>query len=219
MKDEFDMSQFKDEFIKEVSDTLEAMEKELLELEKHPEDMELLNSIFRDAHTIKGSAAFLNFKYMKELTHKMENILDELRTGKIKANTEIIDILFKSSDCLKQMVNNIIEGKSDKLDIAGIISEIVNISNKKIEKISEKINEIEKTAVEVRNETKQEAKQEKFKEELKVETTEPVEIETELKKDEIQIKGINSIRVDTKRIDAIMNMVSELVTGRNRLCR
>ncbi len=68
MKDEFDMSQFKDEFIKEVSDTLEAMEKELLELEKHPEDMELLNSIFRDAHTIKGSAAFLNFKYKIPIT-------------------------------------------------------------------------------------------------------------------------------------------------------
>lgn len=217
MKEEFDMSQFKDEFIKEVSDTLEAMEKELLELEKNPDDMELLNSIFRDAHTIKGSAAFLNFKYMRELTHKMENILDELRNGKMKATAEIIDILFKSSDCLKQMVNNIIEGESDKLDIVGIVSEMVNISNKKTEKIAEKIDESVEIQAEAVVEIKKEIKNEKSENELEIETEEAVEKEATLKKDEVQIKGINSIRVDTKRIDAIMNMVSELVTGRNRL--
>ncbi len=217
MKDEFDMSQFKDEFIKEVSDTLEAMEKELLELEKNPEDMELLNSIFRDAHTIKGSAAFLNFKYMRELTHKMENVLDELRNGKMKATAEIIDILFKCSDCLKQMVNNIIEGESDKFDIAGIVSEMVNIAAKKSEKSEEKKEEITKIEPEVIVEKKENIKPENLENKETAEEKEQIEPEENVKKEEVQIKGINSIRVDTKRIDAIMNMVSELVTGRNRL--
>jgi two-component system, chemotaxis family, sensor kinase CheA len=226
MKDEFDMSQFTDEFIKEVSDTLEHMEKEMLILEKNPEDRELLNSIFRDAHTIKGSAAFLNFKFIKELTHKMENILDELRTGKMKATGEIIDLLFKSSDCLKQMVNNIIEGQSDEMDIVGIVLELVDAVNKKgIEAVKKEVKikdseiiEYQKKEIKIEEYNKTEIKADnKIDSKDIIESLEHVENLENIKKDEIHIKGTNSIRVDTRRIDAIMNMVSELVTGRNRL--
>lgn len=225
MKDEFDMSQFTEEFIKEVSDTLEHMEKDMLIMEKNPEDRELLNSIFRDAHTIKGSAAFLNFKYIKELTHKMENILDELRTGKMKVTGEIIDLLFKSSDFLKQMVNNIIERQSDEMDIVEIVSELVEAVNKKeVEIIKKEKNKEYKESIEnKKEEIKQEDTEIKLNREKKIEnkdiieSLEYVENLENIKRDEIHIKGINSIRVDTKRIDAIMNMVSELVTGRNRL--
>lgn len=231
MNDELDMNLFIDEFIKETSDIVENLDRELLELEQNPNNKELLNSIFRDAHTIKGSAAFLNFKYIKELTHKMESLLDKLRNEEIIVTTEIVDILFKSIDFLKSMLNSIMEGKSDEADIVEIVKEILNCSEGVItekavyEKISESNKEEIKTETEeeIKTEKKQKIEKEITEEQKVTELVKDREINSEIeeerieKKDEIQVKSTNTIRVDTKRIDNIMNMVSELVTGRNRL--
>lgn len=241
MNDELDMNMFIDEFIKETSDIIENLDRELLELEQNPNDKELLNSIFRDAHTIKGSAAFLNFKYIKELTHKMESLLDKLRNEEISVTSEIVDVLFKSIDFLKNMLNSIMDGKSDETDIVEIVRELLKCAEgvpaekATTEKIKE--NEIESSeetkktvAKEIKTNKKTKIKKEIIEEkedvieEKKVMTVvEEIDINDEIeeekmeKRDEIQVKVTNTIRVDTKRIDNIMNMVSELVTGRNRL--
>lgn len=250
MSEEFDMSQFTEEFIKEASDTVEHLDKELLLLEKNPKDIELLNAIFRDVHTIKGSAAFLDFKYIKELSHKTESLLDKLRNSEMVVSGKIMDLLFKSVDLLKKMVNNIIDKQTDKMDIVDIVQELLNVVQGKDErKTSEVIAEKKNISAErIEKNTKQDVKKkdefyekkeqsyeeliekeniiEKTGKQEGIDNVEKVEenklpdtiekIITE-KREDVQIKGINSIRVDTKRVDIIMNLVSELVTGRNRL--
>lgn len=89
-------------FLDESRENLVQLNKLLLELEKTPENKELLNEIFRIAHTIKGMSATMGFNNIATLTHNMENILDDLRKDKIKASKHIVDLLFFSFDALEK---------------------------------------------------------------------------------------------------------------------
>lgn len=237
MSDMFDMSQFADDFIEEANEIMEHLDKELLELENKPSNKELLNSIFRSAHTLKGSAAFLNFVYIKELTHKMENLLDKLRNGEMVVTTIIMDTLFDSMDYLKKMLNNIMSGSNDEMDIHEIVAKLGDLGDGKIVERVSKIEVVsEKANVEEVNEDIKEEEEAIKKEEKGIDSTAVTEEKVELAKkseekhehikkekevktegEDVQVKGVNSIRVDTRRIDMMMNLVSELVTGRNRL--
>ncbi|MCX7796981.1 MAG: chemotaxis protein CheA [bacterium] len=89
-------------FLDESKENLVRLNKLLLELESKPDNQELLNEIFRIAHTIKGMSATMGFNNMATLTHNMENILDDLRKGKLKADRDIINLLFFSFDALEK---------------------------------------------------------------------------------------------------------------------
>ncbi len=89
-------------FLDESKENLVQLNKLLLELEPDPDNKELLNEIFRIAHTIKGMSATMGFNNMATLTHNMENILDDLRKGKLKADRDIINLLFFSFDALEK---------------------------------------------------------------------------------------------------------------------
>lgn len=89
-------------FLDESKENLVRLNKLLLELETAPDNKELLNEIFRIAHTIKGMSATMGFNNMATLTHSMENILDDLRKGKFKADRDIINLLFFSFDALEK---------------------------------------------------------------------------------------------------------------------
>lgn len=104
------------EFIAESREHLESLEPKLLQLEKTPGDFELLNSIFRTFHTIKGSASFLDLTQLIEVSHKLENVLDKLRKKKIEVNPEIIDILFKGMDIVKSLIEDIASGEEERIE-------------------------------------------------------------------------------------------------------
>jgi len=109
-----DMS-FYEDFVTEAQDHFENLEKHFLELEENPEDLDVLNTIFRSVHTIKGASGFLGLKVIGELSHKGENILDDLRKGKMKVTPEVIDVLLDTFDLLKVLVDNVklkIEGEN-----------------------------------------------------------------------------------------------------------
>lgn len=89
-------------FLDESRENLIQLNKLLLELEKNPYNKELLNEIFRIAHTIKGMSATMGFNNIATLTHNMENILDDLRKDRIKANRDIVNLLFFSLDALEK---------------------------------------------------------------------------------------------------------------------
>lgn len=89
-------------FLDESKENLVQLNKLLLELETDPDNRELLNEIFRIAHTIKGMSATMGFNNIATLTHNMENILDDLRNGKIRADRDIINLLFFSFDALEK---------------------------------------------------------------------------------------------------------------------
>lgn len=115
-----------DTFVEETKENLEVMEEGLLELEKDPNNDEVINSVFRAMHTIKGGAGLMGLDEMSSLAHALENVLDDIREKKIALSEDISTILFEGYDLLLHMVN---EG-----DLHGeaIQSEISNVKSKLI---------------------------------------------------------------------------------------
>ncbi len=100
-----DFSQFQDAFFEEAAEHLAIVEDGLLRLEQHPEDLDLLNKIFRSAHSIKGTSGMFGFNAVAQFTHKMETLLDLLRNGQKVVTPQIADLLLKSTDCLKTLID------------------------------------------------------------------------------------------------------------------
>ncbi len=99
-----DLSRFQESFFTESAEHVETIESGLLELEQRPQDLDLLNRIFRAAHSIKGNAGMFNFTAIGGLTHQMENVLDLLRNEKMPVTPPIIDTLLRSLDGLKSLL-------------------------------------------------------------------------------------------------------------------
>lgn len=118
------------DFIAEAREHLETIEPNLLELEKEPQNLELLNEIFRPMHSLKGASGFLGLNKINRLAHKAENILDELRKGNMLINSEIMDVILSATDALRHMIDNVEasmnEGDVDIETIYGQIDAIMN---------------------------------------------------------------------------------------------
>src|SRR5690242_2412655 len=108
-----DMNQYLEIFIEESQEHLQNLNQSLLGLETNPKDMQILNEIFRVAHTIKGMAGTMGFTRMTSLTHQMENVLDAIRNGKIEVTTFIVDVLFECLDFLENSVNHIASNSTE----------------------------------------------------------------------------------------------------------
>jgi len=100
-----DLSQFRQTFLQESADHIALMESGLLELRSAPADIELLNSIFRCAHSIKGGAGSFGLTSLVRFTHSLENLLDRLRSTEIQATEVVIDILLRSVDILRTLID------------------------------------------------------------------------------------------------------------------
>jgi two-component system chemotaxis sensor kinase CheA len=101
-----DFAQFQDAFFEEAAEHLAVVEEGLLQLEQHPNDLDLLNKIFRSAHSIKGTAGMFGFAAVAQFTHKMETLLDLLRNGQKAGSPTLTDLLLKSTDCLKTLIES-----------------------------------------------------------------------------------------------------------------
>lgn len=95
------------DFIIEAKEHLETIEPTLLELEREPENLDLLNDIFRPMHSLKGASGFLGLDIMNALTHRAENVLDELRKGTIQVTTNIMDVILEATDALRLIIDNL----------------------------------------------------------------------------------------------------------------
>ena len=112
-----DLSQFQDAFFEESSEHLTTIEDGLLHLEQRPDDFDLLNRIFRAAHSIKGNSGMFGFTAVGQFTHKMETLLDQLRNGKFSVTPEITDILLRSTDQLKILIEAARGGAAPETDL------------------------------------------------------------------------------------------------------
>lgn len=125
-----DMSQYLGVFIEETKEHLQSLNENLLLLEGSPDNMDILNEIFRMAHTLKGMSGTMGFSRMQKLTHDMENVLSEIRNGKIHVNPDIVDILFKCLDALEkytdEIINTGIDGTEDNQHIIDSLNAIIN---------------------------------------------------------------------------------------------
>jgi len=106
-----DNSVYRDLFFEESDDNLQTLNDNILELEQEPDNIDLINSIFRVAHTLKGMSATMGYDVMTKLTHKMEDMLDLFKTGKLKVNSDHISLVFKCLDKLQELVDDLRDDK------------------------------------------------------------------------------------------------------------
>ncbi len=113
------------DFIIEAKEHLETIEPNLLELEQSPENLALLNEIFRPMHSLKGASGFLGLNKINKLAHRAENIMDELRKGRMAVTSEIMDVILSSTDMLRAMIENLeTEGGEGEVDTESLIASL-----------------------------------------------------------------------------------------------
>lgn len=128
-----DVSQYLEIFTEETKEHLQTLNEQLLVLEKEPDNSETINEIFRAAHSLKGMAGTMGYKRMQRLTHDMENVFSEVRSGKMAVSAELIDIVFQCIDALEEYLDNIVnnsdEGTNDNEPIIQRLNVILNGDN------------------------------------------------------------------------------------------
>ncbi len=123
------------DFISEAKEHLDSIEINMVNWEKYPQDKEIINSIFRPFHTIKGVAGFLNLTAINRLSHQLESLLDEAREGRIELNPELSDLIFNGVDTLKSMIETTEEAvqtgeaQEYKVDIDTLLRKILVVLN------------------------------------------------------------------------------------------
>ncbi len=293
-----DLQEIMEDFLIEAFEMNEQLDQDLVELEHNPEDLDLLNRIFRVAHTIKGSSSFLNLNILTHLTHNMEDVLNRARKGEIKITPDIMDVVLRSIDLMKTLLVTIRDtgsdtnnGKENEIEEAvkqlqAITSQnlegakegtkeapqkenkeevkkenikenqenkakapttenptsdnpladepdldYANMSAEEVEaEIERLLNKRQEADKERRAQKKQEAKPKQevvpTKEAPKTETPKAPKTETKTKAkadtEENKAPSIGveqTVRVDVRRLDHLMNLIGELVLGKNRLIR
>ncbi|WP_373229572.1 chemotaxis protein CheW [Cohnella sp.] len=119
-----EMNQYLSMFIEESNDHLQALNENMLKLEQQPEDINIVQVIFRSAHTLKGMSATMGFEDLAALTHEMENVLDLVRNNKLTMNGNIFDTLFKCLDSLEEMVQDVINGGTGKGEVTELVERL-----------------------------------------------------------------------------------------------
>lgn len=292
-----DLQEIMEDFLIEAFEMNEQLDQDLVELEHNPEDLDLLNRIFRVAHTIKGSSSFLNLNILTHLTHNMEDVLNRARKGEIKITPDIMDVVLRSIDLMKTLLVTIRDTGSDtnngkENEIEEVVKKLQAITSqnlegaketsgtkeapeKEVKKENKKENQTETKAPTTENPTsdnpladepdldyanmsaeeveaeierllnkRQEADKERraqkkqedqakpkqevapAKETPKTETPKAPKTETKAKAkadtEENKAPSIGveqTVRVDVRRLDHLMNLIGELVLGKNRLIR
>lgn len=111
-------------FLAEMEEQLETLNQCVLALEQSDRDPETINRLFRVAHTLKGSSATMGFELMAELTHRMENLLDDVRNGKIEISESLIDALFACLDQLQSWRDTLAGGSQDLEPAADLLGSL-----------------------------------------------------------------------------------------------
>lgn len=117
------------DFLVESFELVEKLDEDLVELENTPEDLELLNGIFRVAHTVKGASSFLNFDILTHLTHHMEDVLNKARHGELILTPDIMDVVLESIDLMKALLETIRDTSTDAgIDVSACVARLDKVS-------------------------------------------------------------------------------------------
>lgn len=215
-----EMREIIDDFIVESIELIEKVVQDIVEIEKNPDD-EIINGIFRAVHTIKGTSSFLGFNTLSNLSHKAEDVLGRIRKKEMVPDGDIADTLLESLDLMKLMIEDIREKGSEDRDVSHTLQKLELLNKVDARK---KIGEIlvdegvlsNKECDEFLEIQKQEGDK-KFGEivvEEKLITEK--QLNSVLAKQQAH-KEEQTIRIDVKKLDELMNLVGELVLGKNRL--
>ncbi len=214
------------DFIAEGLEYIEEIEVNILNLENEPENKEYINTIFRPFHSIKGVASFLNLETIRDLAHSLENLLDKARNDEISVTPALIDVVLDGADILKTLIGglrDVLEGK--KFDDGGVDIPSLKVRINKIEqglntestpkRIGEILvddgviskEELEKTLEAVKATPEKKIGQALIEEGM----VKPKQLSQALRKQADQVSDMTTIRVDTSKLDDLIDMVGELV--------
>jgi two-component system, chemotaxis family, sensor kinase CheA len=218
------------DFIAEGLEYIEEIEVNILNLEKNPEDKDYINAIFRPFHSIKGVASFLNLDQIRDLAHNLENLLDKARNGELEIKPPVIDVVLDGADALKALIGQVrdkLEGKVGEpfnLDISSLVERIKNVEKgggepyrtKKLGEILLENGNITQDTLEEGLKIAENNPEKKLGETLisegKVTTR---QVSQALRKQAEQVTDTSSIRVDTRKLDDLIDMVGELVINQS----
>ncbi len=232
-----EMESIIEEFMVETKEIVNALDANLVKLEREPDNLNLLNEIFRGAHTMKGAAGFLGFNELMKLTHKMEDILNKLRKAELSVTPDVMDILLESVDFVKLTLQDITDKTQGRTDTSGIIGKLESLASGKAPAAGESAKAAEpaaaaretKSVEPMQSEIAQPASANRNAEQP---VPEPGKTSAQTAAPQAQAapsaaqqatsaaaakKGDSTIRVDVDRLDNLVNMVGELVLGRNAL--
>jgi two-component system chemotaxis sensor kinase CheA len=227
-----EMAEILDSFIVETREIFEKFGQDLLALEKGSADSDLLNSIFRAVHTVKGTSSFLGLEQMTELAHNFEDVLNKLRRGELQVSSDKMDVMFDAYDLMKVLLAQIEERKIERIDMSGILAQLRAISQgAAVPAAAPAVRPVEAAAPVLADAGMHEGDEDV--ELLAAEEAPPVvpaavpapvpasaaaPAGAAHPPDAPAAKSVDTtIRVDVARLDSLMNLVGELVLGRNRL--
>lgn len=199
------MNNYKELFIQESKEIIHHLNNNLLKLEKDPSDVECINAIFRDAHTLKGMAATMGFTNTKELCLGIEEIFEDIRNGDSKIHTEIASILFECFDLLQDLIS-----KDDSCKIESVLSSLKSTHSVKTSKniTSKNINSEEKSGDELIDKIVQQ----------RTENESPKSKPPENKIDSLlNPEKVSTIRVKMDDLEVLVNLTGELMITKMRL--
>lgn len=125
---------FWNDFIVEAFEHIDDIENNAMSLEQHPDDMDIIHTMFRAFHTIKGLSGFVEHTIIQEVAHKTETMMDYCRKGELKVSTKIVDAILKASDYIKQLCNDIDAYKDENLinnieNLLVVLEDLVQVEN------------------------------------------------------------------------------------------
>ncbi len=121
---ELSQSQYLEVFIDESQEHLQAINDNLLQLEKEPGDLSIVGEIFRSAHTLKGMGATMGYEDLAHLTHNMENVLDLIRNDQLEVTSHVMDVVFEAVDDLEEIIVDISNGGDGKQDVNEVVKHL-----------------------------------------------------------------------------------------------
>ncbi|HAM80106.1 chemotaxis protein CheA [Ornithinibacillus bavariensis] len=127
-----DTDQYLEVFLDESREHLQAINDNLLRLENEPTEIDIVQEIFRSAHTLKGMSATMGYEDIASLTHQMENVLDKIRHHELEVSTKVIDITFSAIGALEEMVQSVSDGNDGKKDVTALVSQLQELENGKV---------------------------------------------------------------------------------------
>lgn len=214
------------DFIAEGLEYIEEIEINILNLENEPENKDYINAIFRPFHSIKGVASFLNLEQIRSLAHNLESLLDKTRNGELSVTPALIDVVLDGADTLKTLIGqlrDILEGKpltKTELDIPTLTTRIhkieqgfeTDVGGKKIGEILVDEGVISKEKLEETLQESGKSPEKKIGETLiEKGIVKPKQVSQALRKQVDQVTDLTTIRVDTVKLDDLIDMVGELV--------
>jgi two-component system chemotaxis sensor kinase CheA len=135
------------EFLQESSENLDRLDQEFVRLESEPENRELLGSIFRTVHTVKGTCGFLGFTKLETIAHAGENLLSLLRAGELKLTDEIADVLLEMADAIRAILKEIQTTEAEgNLEYPELVQRLKELQSKAGEKKAQAVSRDEKAA-------------------------------------------------------------------------